>query len=318
MPTFAVHRYETDDLEAVTALLRSELPAEPITETAFARKVLLDPNFDPNGALVARDADNSVVGFLLALIRRRPLEDGLPDQDRGWITLFAVAAAKRRQGIGSALFDAAEQWLRGQGRTSVWISPYAPHYWTPGVDEAAYPEALVMLERRGYQVVMHPLSMDALLVGGWCKAEWIEARAAQLATEGVRFERFTPGHILPLTQLLRTEFPGDWQRYLRETMQEIVRGRRPADELLLAIQGERAIGFAQSEGERFGPFGVTPLLRGRGVGAVLLFRVLDGMRARGHHNAWFLWTSAESADRLYRAAGFRETRRYALLKKALD
>src|SRR5579871_5146656 len=136
MSSFSVHSYANEDMKAVVALLRAELPAEPISEAAFARKVLLDPNFDPRGAFVAHEAEdaNTVLGFLLALVRRRPLEDSPPDQDRGWITLFAVAAGKRRQGIGNALFAAAEEWLRTQDRNSVWISPYAPHYWTPGVD----------------------------------------------------------------------------------------------------------------------------------------------------------------------------------------
>ena len=119
-------------------------------------------------------------------------------------------------------------------------------------------------------------------------------------------------------QFLRREFPGDWQRYLRETMQAIVQGQRPAEELLLALGAESVLGFAQSEGERFGPFGVASSARGRGIGAALLSRALDGMRARGHHNAWFLWTGDEAADRIYRAAGFRETRRYSLYKKVLD
>ena len=53
------------------------------------------------------------------------------------------------------------------------------------------------------------------------------------------------------------------------------------------------------------------------MGAALLFHVLDGMRARGHHTAWFLWTDDKTADRLYRSAGFRESRRYAVMRKLL-
>jgi mycothiol synthase len=313
---FSLQTYQPEDLAAVIAFLRLELPTEAITEAGFARRVLLDPNFVPEGAFVARGNGGEIRGFLLALTRRRPLEEGRSDVDRGWITLFAVARTARRQGIGTALFDAAETWLRAQGCTSFWISPYAPGYWTPGVDEAAYPEALAFLHRRSYETVSRPLSMDASLVGGWHVPDWVHAREAALKTQGVALETFSPRWILTLTDFLRQEFPGDWQRYLRETMGEIVAGRRPAEELLLAVEGRRILGFAQSEGERFGPFGVAAAERGRGVGAVLLFRVLDGMRALGRHNAWFFWTDDATAERVYRTAGFRETRRYAILRKS--
>lgn len=317
MASFSITPYQSDDLGPVLLLLYYALPAEAITESAFARKVLLDPNFEPNGAFIARSDTGAVVGFLLALVRRRPLEDAPPDDDRGWITLFAVADAHRRQGIGSALFTAAEAWLRAQDRQTVWISPYAPNYWTPGVDESAYPDTLTFLQKRGYETVLRPLSMDASLVG-WRVPEWIKARQETLYDQGIAIHTFSLEWIVSLNAFLQREFPGDWQRYLRETMLEITAGRRPADELWLAVEDGAVVGFAQCEGERFGPFGVAKAMRGRGVGAVLLYRALDSMRQDGHHNAWFLWTDDATADRLYKPVGFRETRRYAVLRKNLD
>jgi mycothiol synthase len=306
-----------EDLRAVVALLREALPVEPITEAGFARRVLLDPNFDPYGALTAQREDGKILGFLLALTRRYPLEEAPDDRARGWITLFGVAAEARRQGLGGRLLEAAETWLRAQGRSEVWISPYSPNYWTPGVDEAAYPEALRWLQRRGYTTLSRPLSMDTALVGGWAVPPWAVESRQSLEAEGLQIVPFEPRWILPLSDFLRREFPGDWQRYLRETMGDIVARRRPVEELWLAVEAGRLLGFAQSEGERFGPFGVAASERGRGIGAALLFQMLTEIRARGLHNAWFLWTNDATADRLYRAAGFRETRRYSILRKAL-
>src|ERR1051326_1396823 len=77
-----------EDVEAVVALLREALPSEPITVARFAQKVLLDPNFTPQGALTAKADSGQVVGFLLALTRRHPLEEGPDDRNQGWITLF--------------------------------------------------------------------------------------------------------------------------------------------------------------------------------------------------------------------------------------
>ena len=102
-----------------------------------------------------------------------------------------------------------------------------------------------------------------------------------------------------------------------ETMVDVTLGRRAADDLILAYDGGRLIGFSQHECARFGPFGVAADGRGRGIGAVLLFRTLGIMRRKGHHNAWFMWTDDATADRIYKSAGFRETRRYAVMKKTL-
>jgi GNAT superfamily N-acetyltransferase len=309
--------------EAVVALLQRTLPTEGITPAAFARRVLLDPNFDPDGAQVAL-CDQGVVGFALALRRRRPLEDAAPEATRGWITLFAVDAACRRQGVGTALFRAAEMWLKAQGCVEVLISPYAPGYWLPGVDEAAYPDARAFLLARGYTAVYRPLSMSVDL-DGWTPPPGVCARTQALFERGVICREFEAADTLPLTEFLRREFPGDWQRHLRETMHDILRGQRSETELLLAwepepvcisteIQRLKLVGFAQCDAERFGPFGVAESARGRGIGALLLIEMLARMRRRGLSRAWFMWTNDATADRLYRPVGFVETRRYVVLR----
>ena len=314
-----ISTYQHNDLMPVIALLMEALPLEPMSPELFARKVLLDPNFNPNGAFVARSA-NGLLGFLLTIARKQPLEDAPPDSERGWITLFAVAPTARQRGIGTALLHAAETWLRQQQRTEAWISPYAPNYWTPGVDENACATGLAFLHRRGYTTIYRPLSMDVSLVG-WQQPAWVNQRMAEINGQGLALSYFFPAHAGQVSDFLRAEFPGDWQRYVRETMLDITNGTRPKEELRLLFAGNRAsgrvIGFAQSEGERFGPFGIAREWRGKGLGAALLYETLDGMRRRGLHNAWFLWTDDRTAERLYKPAGFRETRRYAVLKKML-
>jgi len=50
---------------------------------------------------------------------------------------------------------------------------------------------------------------------------------------------------------------------------------------------------------------------------VLMFRALAAMREAGFRIAWFLWSDDRTAERLYRHAGFREVRRFAVLRKEL-
>ncbi len=86
--------------------------------------------------------------------------------------------------------------------------------------------------------------------------------------------------------------------------------------LLVARQDDTVVGYAQHRGERFGPFGVHPEHRRRGIGRVLLALTLREMLAKGYHAAWFLWTSDQAA-RLYATCGFREVRRFAVLQHTL-
>src|SRR5688500_15386293 len=148
MTDFAITPYSGQDFWEVVEMLQRCLVADAMTPALFTRKVLLDPNFEIDGAVTARVGEE-LAGFLLAIARRRPLEDGPDDTERGWITLFAVSPAFRRRGIGSALLAQGIGYVKSRGCKSVAISPYAPNYWAPGVDEAAYPEAISFLEKHG-------------------------------------------------------------------------------------------------------------------------------------------------------------------------
>ena len=155
--------FAPDMTEDVVRLLRRELHADPITPTDFTLKVLLDPNFREDLAVTA-EADGKVVGFMLGIMRRHPLEDAPFDGDRGWITLMAVESEYQRTGIGSAMLDIMMDSMRANHARSVWVSPYAPNYFTPGIDERTYPNAVQFLEKHGFRTAFRPLSMEANLV----------------------------------------------------------------------------------------------------------------------------------------------------------
>ena len=314
----SIATFSPADLAGVVRLLAASMPAERITVGEFTRRVLLDPNFDRKGAPVARSASGEAIGFLLAIARRRSLEDAGDDRDLGWITLFAVKPELRRQGIGSRLLAAGEFYLSCKGCAAVLVSPYAPGYWIPGVDGAAYPEAHAFLEQRGYETVSRPLSMSLQFGPDWTVPASADAKFANLRHEGIVVTPFAPNHALPLVEFLRPSFPGDWQRAARETMDAILAGRRPVSALWIAMSDERCVGFAQYEGERFGPIGVSESERGRGIGAALMYCVLDSMRREGSARAYFLWTNDATAASFYGATGFREVRRFDVFRKALS
>jgi ribosomal protein S18 acetylase RimI-like enzyme len=316
MPPMAVtiQPFQPDDLVEVLRVLAQALPNDPISSARFTRQVLLDANFRPEGALVARRGSQAV-GFCLAIARQVPLENSPPDWDRGYVTLIGVLPGFQRQEIGSRLLEEAERFLRVQERSAVMVSPYAPGYFMPGVDVAAYSGALSFFLARGYAELNRPLAMEAPL-WDWQPPDWVAVKAAALAEQGVSLDDYRPALTLPLLEFARAEFPGDWVRVVRETMARIL-GGEPPSRLIIAHAGGRVLGFVHHENERFGPIGVASSERGRGLGQVLQFAALRAMRENGCRIAWFLWSNDNTARRLYDSAGFREVRRFALLRRDL-
>jgi mycothiol synthase len=294
--------------------LNRALTADPISRSLFVRKILLDQNVEAAGTPVAV-MDDRVIGFGLGIVRRVPLEDAPSDAGRGYITLLGVAQEEQGRGVGTALLTHLETFLRERGATTALLSPYAPNYFFPGVDVDAYAAGLDFFLKRGYTETYSPIAMDASLLRLKTPG-WVEEKEATLRRAGVTIEPYRAERIPALQAFLRQEFVGDWQRFAREAILRIEQGD-PVTRVWLAVENEGIIGFSHYEGERFGPIGVAQSQRGRGIGQVLLYRTLHAMRAQGLHTAFFLWSDDRTADRLYREAGFVETRRWALLKKEL-
>jgi ribosomal protein S18 acetylase RimI-like enzyme len=314
MPDVTIRRYAETDEEGVVRTWNAGLHADPINATTWRGKVLLDPNFDREGCLIA-EVDGEVRGFLLSLVRRVPFfNDGL-EPDLSWITAFAVDPAWQGQGIGSALLDAATERLRAMGRTSVALSPYVPNYFTPGADANAYARGIDFLARRGFEVIERPISMRAELTG-FTTPEPVLDRMRQLAADNIEVRPVTPADIAPILDFIPRHFTWDWHREATGVLNDLYNGDPRFVGMVVARQGGEVLGYAQHRGERFGPFGVRPDLRSRGIGRVLLAETLSGMLRKNFHAAWFLWTEDEAA-RLYGRLGFHEVRRFTVMRKDL-
>jgi GNAT superfamily N-acetyltransferase len=178
-----------------------------------------------------------------------------------------------------------------------------------------YADALKFFAARGFAEVYRPLAMETSL-WDWRTPDWVAQRELALAAEGCVVRTYEPMLTLPLLKFTAEEFPGDWLRVVRETMGKIVQGDSPS-RLLVAEEGGQVLGFSHYDNERFGPIGVSTKQRGRGIGQVLMYRTLQAQREAGFRAAWFLWSDDKTAARIYSAAGFKETRRFALLKKGI-
>lgn len=300
----------------MVSLLGEQLAPEGIDESRFTSQVLLDPNFKAEGALVA-EGDGRVDGFVFAISRQVPVEGAIPDRERGYVTLLAVRDDARANGLGSKLLDDAEIFLITQNKKEVWISPYSPGYFSPGIDVAAYAAGLQFLKKRGYEEVYRPISMEVSL-DAVPVPEWVLEKEKQVISNGVAIEAWRPELTLPLLKFSKEEFGPDWARYSREASLAILAGA-PKGRLIIAYEKDsyKVLGFSHFEGDRFGPIGVAESERGRGLGHVLMFRTLQAQKEAGCNRSYFMWSDDKTAERLYNIAGFKEARRFAILKKEL-
>lgn len=303
------------DESALIRLWNASMTHDPLNAAMLRTRVLLDPNFRPDGLLMAEE-DGDLVGFVLGLTRQVPLFLQGTEPTRGWITAFGVHPDRRRQGIGRQLFTKSLENFAAAGRKQVEIAPYTPNYFIPGVDMDAYAPAVTFLECQGWQTVSTPISMRAELTGFQVPPE-IVALGQQLASVGIEIRPVSAADLPALMPFIAETFGWDWVRFAQEYLSTIF--GPGADDIcfLVAVQGERIVGYCQQRRERFGPFGVDPALRSQGIGRVLLFRCLAEMLAKGFHCAWFLWTGSDAA-RLYERAGFHTVRRFTVMRRHLS
>lgn len=102
------------DRDALAALRYALWPEEP---TVASHAAELDEHFagkgrQPYGIFVAEDG-GVLVGF--AEVGLRSVAEGAYEGPVGYLEGWYVAEGHRRRGIGRALVDAAEQWVRAHG-----------------------------------------------------------------------------------------------------------------------------------------------------------------------------------------------------------
>ncbi|MGA8113176.1 MAG: GNAT family N-acetyltransferase [Actinocatenispora sp.] len=313
-----VREFRVGDGERLVDAWRRSVHNDPVTPRRFRDLVLLDPNFDPAGLRVALDGDR-IVGAAYAVRRRVAMVGADLEPGNGWIPFFFVVPEARRRGVGDAVLRSALDWLRHQGHTTVEFSSYTPNYILPGLDAAAYPCALRLLERHGFRTRYEAAAMDRGLVDYAVPAD-VADRIRALTADGYTFGTPTDDELVDLVRLANDEFNPDWARAIRAC----VTAGTPTDRIVTAREPDGTlVGWAMHEAyegmtERFGPFGVLESRRGTGLGKVLLHLTLERMRALGAHSAWFLWTGEKSpAGQLYLRTGFTVTRRFRVMRAEL-
>jgi GNAT superfamily N-acetyltransferase len=310
-----IEPYREDLRGQVLDLWARALPLDAITEDVFERRILLDENFDPDTFILALESGRPV-GFLVGTYgKQRNLGDADPDGTRSWITALGAESEETLAYAGPFLLKQIEARFRAMGKKEILVSTYPPGYFTPGVDRKANGSLLSLYQEHGYNEVKQALSMDSQIVLFQVPPA-VAAKEQELRTQGIEVRTYRRTDLLAFLKFLEATMPTDWVRVERANLQRIGTGGFAAEQVKVVTHGAEIIGYCQFEGSHFGPFGVSDAYQGRGIGTVLLARTLERMRVHGYHDAWVMWTD-DHAARVYRKFGFKETRRFSILRKPL-
>lgn len=317
MNAITFRHYLPGDEGELVPLWNRCLNYDPITQLRFRNLVLLDPNFDPQGLRIAV-SDGRIVGCFYAIRRQLPMIGVELEPDKGWVPFFFVDTNHQEKQIATRLLEDAMAFLRANKCEKMFFSAYAPNYIVPGIDKKAYPAAAAFLEKAGFQRLYTSVAMDYSLVN-FEIPEDVRLLKEQRITEGYTFSIVTDRDLYELIQFATKVFNPDWGRAIREGLLQ----QLTASQILIVRQNQELVGFCLHGGyegvrERFGPFGVDPGQRGKGIGKILLYECLQLMRSQGLHGAWFLWTGEQSpAGQLYKKTGFTITRSFDIVCRSL-
>ena len=144
----------------------------------------------------------------------------------------------------------------------------------------------------------------------------VKEKESELQKKGIEIRPYRRDDLLRFLSFLEQTMPSDWVRVERRNLKKISEGGFTENQITVVTHADKVIGYCQFEGAHFGPFGVSDAYQGKGIGTVLLARTIERMKIDGHHDAWVMWTD-DVAAKVYGKFGFKETRRFAILKKEL-
>jgi mycothiol synthase len=291
------------DLAAMLALWNRHAVFDPMTSALLYEKIWGDADVSSDLTWAA-EWHGQLIGFSIGVVRQR--ETG----PVGYIKLFVIDTAHRRQGIGSQLLQTTERALQQAGADEVRICESAPNYLTPGLDPR-YTAGKRFFEAHGYEHIGTASNLTVDLIQNDFTTAAPETR---LAARGITVRRAESGDTQRVLAVLRAHWP-IWQAEVTNAL------RNDPISLHLALQQGRILGFAAYDTNNFGtgwfgPMGTVPDAEGQGLGRVLLWRCLRDQKAQGHTTATIPWVGPIAF--YTRCAGAQLARTFDRYAKRID
>lgn len=271
-----IKQFDNSLLTEVTELLKTSMPLDVINESLMQEKIIEDPDYNNCLTLNAYEADQ-LTGFIMGVIRKRP------DENIGYVKLFAVHPGHRRKGIGMALYNQVETEMRASGIKKIRLFESWTNYYMPGIDPF-YTEAVCFFERNKFKKVGDTSNLVAELKG---KDFSTNVEEKKLKDEGIEIRRAEESDFDEMMKWIDQNFAA-WRGEVTNTFKN-----KPIS-LHIALTNNEIIAFSAHEANNlglgwFGPMGTTEAARGKGVGGILLKRCIADMQKMGYKKAIIPW-----------------------------
>ncbi len=310
-----IRNFEKTDIFPLFSLWNNAFPRECVSKERFYKTIFLEPNFSPDGLFVAEE-NGSILGYINAVYRRVPIHLRVNIENTGYINAFAIRDDADFMSVGTALLSAAEKYFSDNGNDFI-TTGYFPLYLNQGVETDGNEHYLTLYQKFGY-TVKSSVSMGLPLALYHPEHEMFEQKRRQLSAQGFAFSTLRDEHIFSLLAPDASFSNPSWSREFLSRLSDFDLSRFRICEASGEILGACVFGDPGSDMGRFGPFGVSPKLRGLGIGTILLYDTLCEMQERGIPRAWMQWVSASGAAfHMYEKAGFQIEKNYSGFYKNL-
>jgi len=250
---------------------------DPITLELLHEKTFGDADYNPEITLLAMEKSR-IVSFMQGVVRQ--VDQNLK---RGYIKLFATDTTRRRRGLATMLLNKIEEQMRAQGVKTLRLLDSNPNYFQPGIDPR-YTEAIAFAERNGFKRFADTSNLEVNLQNQDFDTSVEEN---QLAVENIFIRRATQED----WQLLEDLIVNHFKAWLPEIQTAY---KNDPISLHIAEYHGKIEAFSAYDSNNlntawFGPMGTNPILRGKGIGGILLKRCLDNMKKQGHKVSIIPW-----------------------------
>jgi len=264
------------DIGRLTEICRLGMTMDVWYDDLLREKTVGAGDYEPELGIVA-EQDGELVGFAQGTVGPRL------DETWGWIRLLAVHPDFRCRGIGRELLEEMEKRLKQRGAMVVSIMDVPGNYQMPGVD-IHYKEAFCFLPKMGYKRGMPNINLICDVQPDMFR---MQDKIERLKGEGFLVRRAVETDWEKIEKFLAA----NWKCWIGEVRSSFDNDPKT---LYICIHEGEVVGFCAYEGNNrgmgwFGPMGVAPITRGKGIGAMVCLLCLRDIALAGHDKAIIPW-----------------------------
>ena len=272
-------------------------------------------------------SNEEIIGFANGVYKKDLLPGESYEDVPGYITMVIVREDKRRLGIGKALVEEVEKYLKNEGKKKVRIDFFNPinlpwhipnshkhdHPNAPGVDTKGM--GYEFFKAIGYRERAQEVSMYRGLKE-FTLGEKMKDKEIELQKHGVVIEYYNKDKHYGLESF----FDNLGNEYWRKDILDNLFLGKPYP-FLIAAHNNKICGFAgpleveKSGRGRFCGIGVEPNYEGKGIGKLLFFKLCYSFKKEGAEFMSLFTGINGNARKMYADAGFKVIRTWALFER---